>query len=76
VNAPQFVCESCNAPLEDHVTAGQIARVFKCNRSTVYKMIYDGRLGAFQLNGAWRICPPEVQRYARDNHNLLGKECT
>ncbi len=50
---------------ERYLSTREFARILSVSRVTVIKWIKSGRIGAYNVNGMWRIPAGEVERLLR-----------
>lgn len=43
----------------------EVAHMMRVSTMTVYRLIYEGELGALRIGGSWRIRVSEVESYLR-----------
>jgi len=56
-----------NLPLgiEDLYELSQVARILRCSRKTIYRLISSGRLGAVRWGRSYRFRRVDVQEFVR-----------
>jgi len=48
----------------------EVAKILNVSYHTVYRLIAEGRLGAYKIRGAWRVSQKELENFLRENHSL------
>jgi excisionase family DNA binding protein len=49
--------------MDERLTVKELAEYWKCDESTIYRLIATGKLRAIQLRSMWRIPAEEVRAY-------------
>ena len=73
--APPVTCPNCGLDLLAHLGIKKVAGQVGCSDDKVLRLLSRGELAGFRFGSTWNVCPQGLQRYVRDHHNLLGKEC-
>jgi excisionase family DNA binding protein len=50
----------------------EVAKLLRCDRNTVYRMLKQGVLPAFRIGSDWRISREELDQWMKDR-SVLGK---
>jgi len=64
--------ESVNRPINEVLTAGEVAAYLRVSLSTIYRLLKTGDLPAFKIGSDWRFNRLHIEEWLRSRSQVDG----
>lgn len=64
--------ESVNAPINEVLTAGEVAAYLRVSLSTIYRLLKTGDLPAFKIGSDWRFNRLHIEEWLKSRSQVDG----
>jgi excisionase family DNA binding protein len=51
-------------------TIKEVAEMFRVEKETVYRLVYEGKIEAVKFGGSWRIPTESINKLMNENKNV------
>lgn len=66
--------ESVNGPINEVLTAGEVAAYLRVSLSTIYRLLKTGDLPAFKIGSDWRFNRVHIEEWLKSRSQVDGSK--